>query len=143
MGQAISRILVRHGVCSGCRACEVACVAQHEGRFGTAATRIHVVKIEPAGVDEPHVCHLCRRAPCVAACPTEALYRDDTDVFACQVRERAVQVNWWRSDRQRAHGIDRRRSRVFVHAYSRLPAKKRTTNVFTFQGRERELQVKR
>ena len=76
MGQAMMRILVREAICSGCRACEVACVAQHEGRFGTAATRIHVVKIEPLGVDQPHVCRLCRHAPCVAACPTEALHTD-------------------------------------------------------------------
>jgi carbon-monoxide dehydrogenase iron sulfur subunit len=77
MGQAVARIQVRQGVCSGCRACEVACVAQHEGRFGTAAARIHVVKIEASGVDEPHVCRLCGHAPCVEACPTGALYRDD------------------------------------------------------------------
>lgn len=76
MGLAMMRILVREGVCSGCRACEVACVARHEGRFGTAATRIHVVKIEPLGVDQPHVCRLCNHAPCVAACPTGALHTD-------------------------------------------------------------------
>jgi carbon-monoxide dehydrogenase iron sulfur subunit len=72
------RILVHQGACSGCRACEVACVARHEGRFGTAASRIHVTKREALGVDEPHVCRLCRHAPCVEACPTEALYRDGT-----------------------------------------------------------------
>jgi Fe-S-cluster-containing hydrogenase component 2 len=74
----VKRILVREDVCSGCRACEVACVAHHEGRFGTAMTRIHVTKIEPLGVDHPHVCRLCRHAPCVAACPTEALHRDES-----------------------------------------------------------------
>jgi carbon-monoxide dehydrogenase iron sulfur subunit len=73
----LKRILVRMDVCSGCRACEVACVARHEGRFGTSAARIRVVKIEPLGIDHPHVCRLCRRAPCVAACPTGALYRDE------------------------------------------------------------------
>jgi carbon-monoxide dehydrogenase iron sulfur subunit len=78
MGQARRGILVREGVCSGCRACEVACVAQHEGRFGTATTRIHVAKIESLGLDEPHVCRLCSHAPCVAACPTEALDTDGT-----------------------------------------------------------------
>jgi carbon-monoxide dehydrogenase iron sulfur subunit len=74
----VKRILVNEGVCSGCRACEVACVAWHDGRFGTAAARIRVTKIEPLGVDHPHVCRLCRRAPCVAACPTGALYKDET-----------------------------------------------------------------
>ena len=73
----MKRIVVNKDVCSGCRACEVACVAWHEGRFGTATSRIRVTKIEHLGVDHPHVCRLCRRAPCVAACPTGALYRDE------------------------------------------------------------------
>jgi carbon-monoxide dehydrogenase iron sulfur subunit len=74
----VKRIVVREEVCSGCRACEVACVAWHEGRFGTASARIRVTKIEPLGVDHPHVCRLCRRPSCVAACPTGALYKDET-----------------------------------------------------------------
>ena len=73
----VKRILVNEQSCSGCRACEVACVAEHEGRFGTAAARIRVAKIDALGVDRPHVCRLCRRPPCVAACPTQALTRDD------------------------------------------------------------------
>ena len=71
------RITVRKDLCSGCRACEVACVVWHDGRFGTATSRIRVTKIEPLGQDYPHVCRLCRRAPCVAACPTGALYQDE------------------------------------------------------------------
>ena len=77
MVQIIHRILVRKDLCSGCRACEVACVAQHEGRFGTALARIHVTKIEPLGLDHPHVCRQCLRAPCAGACPTGALVRDE------------------------------------------------------------------
>ena len=77
-GGIVKRILVRQDLCSGCRACEVACVAWHEGRFGTTTARIRVTKIEPLGVDHPHVCRLCRRPPCVAACPTGALYKDET-----------------------------------------------------------------
>ena len=63
--------------CIGCRACEVACVAHHEGRFGTAAARIHVVKVEPLGIDQPHVCRQCTRAPCLDACPVGALSKDE------------------------------------------------------------------
>jgi len=58
----------------------VACVAHHEGRFGTAAARIHVVKVEAQGIDQPHVCRQCgsmaSAAPCVAACPVGALSKD-------------------------------------------------------------------
>lgn len=74
----MKRILVRENLCSGCRACEVACVAWHEGRFGISTARIRVTKIESSGLDQPHVCRLCRRAPCVVACPTGALYSDGT-----------------------------------------------------------------
>jgi carbon-monoxide dehydrogenase iron sulfur subunit len=73
----VYRIVVRQNICSGCRACEVACVASHEGRFGTATARIRVSKIEFLGLDLPHVCRLCRHAPCLAACPTGALYRQE------------------------------------------------------------------
>ena len=72
----MKRILVRDQACSGCLACAVACVVQHEGRFGIATARIHVTKIEPLGVDRPRVCRLCQRAPCAKACPTGALVRD-------------------------------------------------------------------
>lgn len=74
----MKRIIVRKNLCSGCRACQVACVARHDGRFGTATARIRVVKVEPAGLDHPHVCRLCRRPPCAAVCPTRALYKDET-----------------------------------------------------------------
>ena len=73
----MKRILVRKDLCTGCRACEVACVARHERRFGTATARIRVTKIESLGLDHPHVCRLCRRPPCVTACPTQALYKDE------------------------------------------------------------------
>jgi carbon-monoxide dehydrogenase iron sulfur subunit len=67
---------VRYDLCSGCRACQVACVARHEGRFGVSAARLRVVKNEPLGLDNPQVCHLCGKAPCLAACPAGALTRD-------------------------------------------------------------------
>jgi len=76
---------VRAERCSGCRACQVACVAQHEGLFGTSTARLRVVKDEALGLDMPHVCRLCRRAPCVAACPTGALCKDEATgaVLSC------------------------------------------------------------
>ena len=77
MTLSTKRILVQGNICTGCRACEVACVAHHEGRFGTATARLRIVKIEPLGIDRPHVCRLCRRAPCIAACPTGALFKSD------------------------------------------------------------------
>jgi len=70
------RLLVFPDRCTGCRACEVACVAEHEGVFGRVAARIKVFKREPFGLDYPIVCRHCTRPPCVEACPVEALSRD-------------------------------------------------------------------
>jgi Fe-S-cluster-containing hydrogenase component 2 len=72
----MKRILVREEVCSGCRACEIACVVHHEDRFGTSTARIRVTKVEALGIDHPHVCRLCQNPPCAAACPNQALYQD-------------------------------------------------------------------
>ncbi|MBU0492885.1 MAG: 4Fe-4S dicluster domain-containing protein [Chloroflexi bacterium] len=73
----MKRILVYENVCSGCRACQVACMAHHERRFGTATARLRVTKVEHEGIDRPHICRQCQPAPCVDACPSQALYRDD------------------------------------------------------------------
>ncbi len=54
----------------------IACVATHEGRFGTSAARLQVIKNEPLGLDIPQVCRHCPDAPCVAACPERALRQD-------------------------------------------------------------------
>jgi Fe-S-cluster-containing hydrogenase component 2 len=63
-------------LCTGCCACEVACVAHHEGVFGRSAARLTVLKQDSAGVDYPNVCRFCVHPACIDACPTEALRRD-------------------------------------------------------------------
>ncbi len=83
-------IVVRADLCSGCRACEVACVAAHEGRFGTATARIRVTKIEPMGMDAPRVCRQCAHAPCQTACPTGALSRSEKTTAILVNAERCI-----------------------------------------------------
>jgi carbon-monoxide dehydrogenase iron sulfur subunit len=92
----VKRILVNKDLCSGCRACEVACVAWHDGRFGTATARIRVTKIEPLGVDCPFgmadlypetgmalICDLCGGDPdCVKRCATGAIVYAETGARA-------------------------------------------------------------
>ena len=38
---------------------------------------IRVFKNEEEGIDTPIICRQCENAPCVEACPTRALARDD------------------------------------------------------------------
>ena len=77
--EARKRLQVFPERCTGCRACEVACVAHHEAAFGRATARIKVIKREPIGLDYPNVCRLCARPPCAEACPVEALRKDEAD----------------------------------------------------------------
>ncbi len=68
-------IQVRAEVCSGCRACETACVLHREGLIGTSAARIRIVKNEAEGTDLPRLCRVCDDCPCIPACPHGALGR--------------------------------------------------------------------
>jgi carbon-monoxide dehydrogenase iron sulfur subunit len=85
----VKQLIVDERLCSGCRACQVACVAAHEGVFGVSTARIHVVKVEPLGIDRPEVCRQCEPASCIDACPTGALEWDEAtgavsvDVGSC------------------------------------------------------------
>jgi len=70
------RLLVDPAVCSGCRACELACSFAHEGVFDPTVARIQIRKEEALGLDFPVACRQCGVASCVKACPTGALRRD-------------------------------------------------------------------
>ncbi len=68
-------IAVEASVCTGCRACEAACVFFHENALGTSAARVRVRKDEAEGLDEPKICRLCDEPSCIPACPAGALSR--------------------------------------------------------------------
>jgi NADPH-dependent glutamate synthase beta subunit-like oxidoreductase len=63
--------------CSGCHACEVACKQEHGLGVGPRVVRV----LEKAPVFKPLYCHHCEDAPCVIACPEDAITTDpDTGV---------------------------------------------------------------
>jgi len=70
------RLKIEPGLCSGCRACEMACSFSHEKVYSPQLARLHVVKLEEIGVDVPTVCLRCVNAPCAAACPHGAIEQD-------------------------------------------------------------------
>ncbi len=70
--------------CLGCRACEIACAVEHSVSrdiYGAIlevpkpSPRASVVPIEEVRV--PMQCRHCENAPCIAVCPTRALYKTD------------------------------------------------------------------
>lgn len=76
--------------CIGCRTCEIACVMAHLGDNPlpmTAANfnpRLRVMKTHSVSV--PMLCRQCENAPCLNACPNEAIYNQDGSVQVMQSR---------------------------------------------------------
>ncbi|RSN70945.1 4Fe-4S dicluster domain-containing protein [Candidatus Korarchaeum cryptofilum] len=63
--------------CSGCRYCEMWCSYKHEGVFSSSLSRVTVVRDVRIGLDYPVICRFCEPAPCMEACPTGSIRRND------------------------------------------------------------------
>ncbi|RZM87772.1 MULTISPECIES: 4Fe-4S dicluster domain-containing protein [unclassified Escherichia] len=70
-----SLIIVNPVDCIGCRTCEVACVVAHPSEQELTADvflpRLKVQRLDR--ISAPVMCHQCENAPCVGACPVQAL----------------------------------------------------------------------
>jgi len=62
--------------CVGCRICEYICAFEHSGVFNPLRSRIRVVRIYPT-INLAITCRLCEDAPCVKACPRDALTQSE------------------------------------------------------------------
>ena len=62
--------------CVGCRICEYICSFEHNGVFNPLRSRIRVVRIYPT-INLAITCRLCEDAPCVKACPRDALTQSE------------------------------------------------------------------
>ncbi len=58
--------------CTACGICELICSATKDKSFNPNSSRIRVIRIEPF-IDVALACRFCEDAPCVAACPRDAL----------------------------------------------------------------------
>jgi Fe-S-cluster-containing hydrogenase component 2 len=63
--------------CTGCRLCEVTCSFVHFRECAPELSRIRVKKEEERGEHIIILCMQCADAPCIDACPVDALNRDD------------------------------------------------------------------
>lgn len=78
-------IHVRYDLCTGCRACQLACAIRNEGMVWPEAARIRVLQVGPGPLDIPVYCHRCSDHPCIAACPPKVRalsYHQDTGVVS-------------------------------------------------------------
>jgi Fe-S-cluster-containing hydrogenase component 2 len=60
--------------CVGCRLCEQVCSLKHENEISSGKANIAIFSDTPEYY--PITCGQCLKAPCEAACPRQALYRD-------------------------------------------------------------------
>jgi carbon-monoxide dehydrogenase iron sulfur subunit len=89
-------IYVKPEMCMGCKSCEIACAVQHsEGKTLLAAIaeapfpRRRVFVEAAANVKMPVVCRHCEDAPCLNACISGCLYRDEKG-FIRRKKERCI-----------------------------------------------------
>ena len=67
-------IVLNLDYCIGCRSCATACTESHHQYLGLVHGQVKQL------AELPQHCRHCQDAPCVAACPTEALKRDDNGI---------------------------------------------------------------
>jgi Fe-S-cluster-containing dehydrogenase component len=70
--------------CIGCHACTTACKSENEVPLGVTRTYVKSVDVgtfpHARRVFQVTRCNQCADAPCVAACPTQAMYRRDDGI---------------------------------------------------------------
>lgn len=62
--------------CVGCQVCEYICAFEKEKVFNPIKSRIRSVRLHPI-INLAVTCRLCEDAPCVAACPRDALEQSE------------------------------------------------------------------
>lgn len=93
----MNRIMVDHKKCTGCRICELVCSTRMvlDG-FNPKAAALKVAEVGLLQADVPVVCMHCfgqngqGKAPCSAACPTDAFVTDSTTGALRLIREKCI-----------------------------------------------------
>lgn len=67
--------------CVGCRQCELACSAFHEGEFAPWLSRVAIQRNEAIKLAKPCICRHCKNAKCQSACPTHAINPDNNGIL--------------------------------------------------------------
>ena len=74
----MARVLIKDSEkCVGCRICEMACSAKHDGEINPFRSRLQIVKWDKEGQGIPITCVQCQSASCQAVCPVKAIYREE------------------------------------------------------------------
>lgn len=66
--------------CNGCGMCRTACSIRKTGISNPEKSRIRVLEMDGCGRYLPLICQNCDDAPCITACPKEAIGRSSDQV---------------------------------------------------------------
>jgi len=94
-------IIVNVGRCNACKSCEIACAVEHSASkdlhqaiHEDPTPRARVSVQQGVNFSVPLQCRQCANAPCIALCPTDALYRADPDSPVLLDEEKCIGCNW-------------------------------------------------
>ena len=79
--------------CNGCVVCEYACSLEKEETFNPVKSRIRAVRLDPLS-NIAMTCRTCEDAPCVAACPKDALSQSTEDGTITVNEEKCNGCGW-------------------------------------------------
>jgi Fe-S-cluster-containing hydrogenase component 2 len=79
--------------CIGCSICEYACALEKDGFLNPLRSRIRVLRLHSL-VDVVVVCRFCNDAPCVRACPRDALSQPKDDGILSIDEEKCDTCGW-------------------------------------------------
>jgi Fe-S-cluster-containing dehydrogenase component len=69
--------------CTGCGVCELVCALERENAFDPRRSSIKVLRLYQL-INTPVACRLCDDAPCVPACPRDALIQSEDGVIVIE-----------------------------------------------------------
>jgi len=80
-------------ICTGCQLCEFACSAVKTGEFNIELSRIKLVRLK-SDLMMSLTCRFCEDAPCIAACPRQALSWDEEQGIIILNKVRCTGCGW-------------------------------------------------
>lgn len=87
------RLFIDPSLCTNCRICEVICSMTKEGgEVNPLKSRIRVVNTYYFNMAV--TCRFCEKAPCVKACPKNALIQDDTTGVIKVDEQKCIGCDW-------------------------------------------------
>lgn len=76
-GEKPKVLRVNINLCVGCQSCVMACSLVKEGVFSPVKSRIQIHMDESKCFSIPTICEHCEDAPCIPACPVDAITKDE------------------------------------------------------------------